>query len=121
MKVTRYTKIYPAVWRHVCPLCGKILSSASDPEYLPEFSICDCDKNGNSQPVYELYDQDGSTMIRRNKPPRFIGRVVFNQYTDIEVIEVLDNASPLELAKAMRKAGEFLIKRSQNDSTATKR
>ena len=53
------------------------------------------------------------TMIRRNKPPRFVGRVTFGQDSDIELVEVFDEAGPMEMAAAMRKAGEFLIKSSR--------
>lgn len=113
MKITKPIKIGPAMWVHRCPLCGSVLTSAPEPDLLPTSSVCSCDKNGNKQDVYELFEQDRNTMIRRNTPPRFIGRVVFNKDTDIEVTDVLDNASPLELAKAMRKAGEFLTKKSR--------
>lgn len=102
------------MWVHQCPLCGTILASASEQDYLPSFSICRCDRNGNKKDVYELYEEEGVSMIRRNKPPRFIGKVVFSQETDIEVTEVLDYTSAEELAKAMRKAGEFLLKKSNH-------
>lgn len=114
MKVTKPIKLNSGMWVHKCPLCGSILASASEQEYMPEFSICECDRNGNKKDVYELYEEDGVTMIRRNKPPRFVGKVVFSQETDIEVTEVLDYAGAEELARAMRKAGEYLIKKSKN-------
>lgn len=106
------------MWVHQCPLCGTILASASEQDYLPSFSMCRCDRNGNKKDVYELYEEEGVTMIRRNKQPRFIGKVVFCEETDIEVTEVLDNTSAEELAKAMRKAGEFLLKKSMNSGKA---
>ena len=83
--------------------------------YLPDYSICDCDRDGNKQPVYDLFIGDrGKQMIRRNKPPRFIAEVTFGQLSDIENIEWLDQCTePLELASAIRKAGEFL-KRNSN-------
>lgn len=114
MKVTKSIQAKNGMWVHMCPLCGNILASASEEEYMPAYSICDCDRNGNKKEVYELYEEDGVKMIRRNKPPRFIGKVVFRQETDIEVTEVLDYTSAEELAKAMRKAGEFLLKKSKN-------
>lgn len=114
MKVTKSIQAKNGMWVHMCPICGTIRKSASEEEYMPEFSICDCDRNSNKKEVYELYEEDGVTMIRRNKQPRFIGKVVFSQETDIEVTEVLDYTSAEELAKAMRKAGEFLLKKSNH-------
>lgn len=113
MKITKGVKIAPAVWVHRCPLCGTEYAHSPSEDMLPAYSICDCDRNGNKSEVYELYEENGCTMIRRNKKPRFVGRVVFNGDTDIEVTEVLDDAGAGELAKAMRKAGEFLIKKSK--------
>lgn len=114
MKVTKSIQAKNGMWVHMCPLCGNILASASEEEYMPEFSICDCDRNGNKKEVYELYEEDGVTMIRRNKHPRFIGKVTFSQETDIEVTEILDSTDAAELARAMRKAGEFLLKKSNH-------
>lgn len=115
MYVKKITTIGPAMYALQCPLCGTILASASEIDWLPEFSTCNCDQNGNKQPVYELFIGDeGRQMIRRNKSPRFIAEVTFGQLSDIENIEWIDNcADPLELARAMRKAVEFL-KRNNN-------
>ena len=82
---------------------------------MPEFSICDCDRVTEKEPSYELYTEDGYTMIRRNKPPRFTGRVTFGLKSDIEDIQWMDTASALDMAKALRKAGEFLVKSSRHD------
>lgn len=115
MKITNVTRLKSGVYAHVCPVCGKIHASVSEIDIMPEFSICDCDRNGNKQPVYELFERDGKQMIRRNKPPRFVGEVTFGEFSDIENIEYLDSpANPVELARAMRKASEFLIKSSRN-------
>lgn len=114
MRITKVTKLQAGIYAHVCPLCGKIHASSFEPDYMPEFSICDCDRNGNKQPVYDLFERDGKKMIRRNKPPRFIGEITFGQLSDIENIEYLDDfIDPMELARAIRKAGEFLIKSSK--------
>lgn len=112
MKVNKITKINRGLYVHICPLCGTTLVSAGDEELMPEFSICDCDKNSNKKPVYELYEEDGSTMIRRNTYPRFSGKVTMGQFSDIEDIQWVDyTTDSIALAKAMRKAGEFLTKR----------
>lgn len=111
MKVTHKQKVGPAMWVIQCPLCARELASASEEMYLPDFMLCNCDKNGNKQPVYELFERDGKTMIRRNKAPRFIGEITFGPVSDIENIEMIDGpVDPIELTKALRKAGEFLIK-----------
>lgn len=62
--------------------------------------------------TYELYAEAGRVMIRRNKPPRFTGVVTMGIQSDIEQIEWQDPATPIEAASAMRKAGEFLKKKS---------
>lgn len=110
MHVTKVTKIQAGIYAHVCPVCGEILSSASEPGFLPDFSICDCDLNGNKQPAHEIFELNGKTMIRRNKPPRFVGEVTFGGLSDIENIEWIDECSVSEMASVMRKAGEFLLK-----------
>ena len=110
MKITKITKLSSGLYAHVCPLCGTIHASAPEPDLMPEFSICDCDRAVDKAPAYELFTEDGYTMIRRNKPPRFTGRVTFGIDSDIENIRWADPASALEMAKALRKAGEFLIK-----------
>lgn len=113
MKITKVTEIGQGLYAHICPLCGTIHASAPEPDLMPEFSICDCDRKADKAPAYELYTEDGYTMIRRNKPPRFTGRVTFGLDSDIEDIRFVDPASVSEIAKALRKAGEFLIKSSR--------
>lgn len=113
MKITKITRLNRGLYAHVCSLCGNILASSSEPDMMPEFSICDCDKNEAKEPAYELFDKDGYVMIRRNKPPRFVGKVTMGELSDIEDVEWLDNASLMEAARALRKAGEFLIKNTK--------
>lgn len=112
MKITKITQLHRGLYAHVCPRCGNILASASEEELMPEFSICDCDRVEERKPVYELYQEDGKTMIRRNTYPRFVGQVTMGVESDIEHIEVLDEIkNVMDLPKALRKAGEFLLKR----------
>lgn len=114
MKIKKITKIDRGLYGHVCPLCGSILASFSDPDFMPEYSICSCDRKTGEPPVYELFDDQGYVMIRRNKFPRFVGRVVMGQASDIDVVRWLDACTdPLVIASAMRKAGEFLKKSSK--------
>lgn len=120
MKVTRITKLQPGIYAYVCPLCGEILASASEPGFMPDFSICDCDRNVNKQPAYELFEQDGKTMIRRNKPPRFVGEVTMGELSDIENVRWFDSATLSEVTSAMRKAGEFLLKISRRNKEVRK-
>ena len=100
---------------HVCPLCGRTLTSAPDTEMLPEFAICDCDRNDAKEQAYELYREGGHVMIRRTRPPRFTGRVTMGEMSDIEDIRWQDDAPLMQRAAALRKAGEFLINASHHD------
>lgn len=113
MKITKVTRLQPGIYAHVCPLCGEVHASASDTEFMPEFSICECDRNGNKKPAYELFEMDGKQMIRRNKPPRFVGEVTMGRLSDIENVEWMDICTDSEAASAMSKAAQFLIKRSK--------
>ena len=127
MKIKKITKIDRGLYGHVCPLCGSILASSSDPDFMPEYSICPCDpdfmpeysicpcdRKTGAPPAFELFEDQGYVMISRNKFPRFVGRVVMGAYSDIQVIQWLDSCTdPLVIASTMRKAGEFLKKSSK--------
>lgn len=114
MKIKKITKIDRGLYGHVCPLCGSILASSFDPDFMPEYSICSCDRKNGTPPAFELFEDQGYVMIRRNKFPRFVGRVVMGTDSDIQVIQWLDACTdPLVIASAMRKAGEFLKKSSK--------
>ena len=117
MKITKISYIGNRLYAHICPLCGAILASVTEKEMMPEFSICECDRNGNKLPVYEIFEGEGGPMIRRNKWPRFVGHITFGQMSDIEIVDIIDrDADVMEMAKAMKKAGEFLIKSNFNKS-----
>lgn len=74
--------------------------------------ICTCDANGNKKPAYGLFTRNGECWIRRNKFPRFIGRVTMGLISDVENVEILDeDVNADKLVSAMRKAGEFLKRR----------
>ena len=107
--------IHRGLYAHICPLCGNILASSSEPDMMPEYSICNCDKNAAKESAYELFGKDGYVMIRRNKYPRFIGKVTMGTSSDIEEIEWIDSCTAMEAARALRKAGEFLKKSSRHD------
>lgn len=96
-----------------CPLCDSILASGCDMDVMPAFAICECDRNADKQPVYEVFEKEGKTMIRRNKYPRFEGEVTMGQTSDIEHVEWEDNPDVMDAASAMRKAAEFLSKRHE--------
>ena len=103
MKITKIMRLNRGLYAHVCPLCCNILASSSEPDMMPEFSICDCDKNDAKEPAYELFDKDGHVMIRRNKPPRFVGKVTMGERSDIEEIVWIDECTVSGAASAMRK------------------
>lgn len=97
----------------ICPLCGEVLAYSTEEEMMPEFGICDCDRNGNSVPTFEIYKIDEEVFIRRNKPLRFVGKVTMGE-SDIEDVQWIDKpTSALEIAKTLRKASEFLHKRRE--------
>lgn len=113
MMKTEEKKKLGAFWVIQCPLCGKILHSASEKELLPESGICACDQKENKLSVYDIYKENGRFMIRRNKYPRFSGEITFNAdgASDIENVVFTDeNCQLKEMASAMRKAGEYLLK-----------
>lgn len=116
MYIKKITKLGAALYGLRCPLCGDILASSSEADMLPEFAVCDCDRNGNKQQTYELFVGDGGRqMIRRNKFPRFVAEVTFGQLSDLENVVWLDECTdPMALARAMRKAAEFLIKKQHD-------
>jgi hypothetical protein len=59
---------------------------------------------------FNIYQEGGLQIIERVVYPRFKGVITFGPLSDIEDIELLDNCSnPLELAKAMREAGDYII------------
>jgi len=99
------------MWVLRCPLCDNIAASASEEEMLPEFTTCEfCER----EPVYEVIPEDGKLLIRRNKFPRFIGEITFGSVSDIENVSMIDTCVDVKLlGNAMRKAGEYLIKRNR--------
>jgi hypothetical protein len=61
---------------------------------------------------FRIYQDGDRQIIEKLTYPRFRGVVTFNSpLSDIEQIELLDKTNnPTEIAKAMREAGDFLIK-----------
>ena len=60
---------------------------------------------------YTIYTtEDGKQMIRRNEYPQFVGEITFGENSDIENVKVLDDdAGVMDMARAMREAGDFLL------------
>lgn len=102
MKVTRITRLDGYLFAHVCPICGNILASSSEIDMMPEFSICDCDKDN---PPYDIFVKNGVRIVRSNIRPRFIGVV---RSDGIESVEWTDQCGALEAAKAIRKALDYI-------------
>lgn len=114
MKIRKHSALYiNGQWVLRCPLCHDIKAEAQDCGQLPEFAFCNCDRNGNKLPVYENFTEDGKSMIRRNTYPKFTGRITMGEYSDIEEIVWIDTPDVMEAARAMRKAGEFILKKSK--------
>ena len=110
MKITKITIIHRGLYALICPLCGAIHASASDPDLMPEVSICSCNRNPNKLPAYELYPENGYVMIRRNKFPRFTAIVIMGEYPSIENIQWLDECTEKDAEKSLKKAEIFLKK-----------
>ena len=96
----------------ICPKCDNILASASKDcvEALPDYSYCYC------KDKFKVYQENGKTMIEHFVYPRFKAEITFKSEgaSDFEEIEMIDNCkNKMELAGAMRAAGEFLIKGHQ--------
>jgi hypothetical protein len=58
-----------------------------------------------------IYQEVDRQIIERLYYPRFKGVITFNSpLSDIEEIELLDETNnPIEIARAMREAGDFII------------
>lgn len=116
MKIVRITEIEPRVYAFVCPLCGRTYHETPRwmLEVMPEFAICNCDRREEEHPTFRIFDKDGKKYIERLKYPRFVGEITFGTTSDIEKVELIDVCTDAaELARAMRQAGEFMVKRSR--------
>ena len=92
MKVTEIKKIAPNMFGHVCPKCGAILSSGTDPELLPEFMICPCDKNERNNRFIELTLPEFAFVEGswHEKPNILEGRNVILHTKTLSVMEIFD-------------------------------
>ena len=116
MKIVEITEIEPRVYAFVCPLCGRTYHETpmGMMEVMPEFAICNCDRREEESPTFRIFDKDGKKCIERLKYPRFVGEVTFGSISDIEKVNWLEGCTDAtELARAMRLAGEFMVKRSR--------
>ena len=69
---------------------------------------------------FKIYQENQKWFIERLVFPRFKGEITFGEESDIENIEMLDECTDVAvLAKAMRAAGEFIIKGHQIDDTGS--
>lgn len=83
IKVHRIKEIagFHGVYGHVCPICGSILSSSSEPDMLPEFSECTCSYPINKKTsaptqqedytISRCFGKQNCFAVSRNKHPRF--------------------------------------------------
>ena len=99
----------------ICPLdeSAKIEVRASLFERIKTFA----EKAGAIiMPTFEIYEANGQQYIRRNKYPRFSARLSFSggasDFEDVTMLDVCEDVA--DLSKAMRKAGEYLVKVSKN-------
>lgn len=59
---------------------------------------------------FKIYKVGSKQIIERLSYPRFKGVITFGLLSDIEEIELLDQTTdPMEIAKAMREAGDFIL------------
>lgn len=113
IKIIRPVKVGPRLWAHKCPLCGQIYASADEPDLLPEFSLCDCD-GGRGAPFRFVRLPDGAERIGCTEFPRFVARIARDSAGRFAGVDILPGAddlrglSALEVARAMRIAGEYI-------------
>ena len=63
---------------------------------------------------FKRYSQGSDKYIESLSFPRFKGKITFGPLSDIEDIDLIDkNASVGDMARAMREAGEFIVKQSK--------
>ena len=63
---------------------------------------------------FKIYSQGSDKYIESLSFPRFKGKITFGPLSDIEDIDLIDkNASVGDMARAMREAGEFIVKQSK--------
>ena len=64
--------------------------------------------------VFIIFQNNGKSFIERKKYPRFTAEITFGNLSDLENIKWIDEIiDPMKMAKAMRKAGEFLKKQTK--------
>ena len=109
MKVTQIRMISRGIYAHICPYCGKILSSACSPDMLPKYSKCDClkpgrfrlEKSKDTLGVWVLTDTE-NLIVARFKDGDFNGSLK---------ISFIDDNAPVDasqIAKAMREMGTWI-------------
>lgn len=110
IKVTKVTELVNGSFAHVCPVCGKILSNASERDMMPEFSYCEHEE---TQPEYELihdtcFGGGEFTMLRHNTYPRFSADVTESGLLVEADDSWTDRCDAATAAKAMREAQDWL-------------
>lgn len=68
---------------------------------------------------FKIYKSGADQIIERLSYPKFKGRITFSPLSDIEDIELLEEIDSLfDLPKALREAGEFILKNNiQNEQS----
>lgn len=63
---------------------------------------------------FEFFEKNGAMWIRRKIFPRFIGEVMLSETDDkrseIENVQMIDQADEYQMAVAMRKAGDYIYR-----------
>lgn len=107
MKITTITELSGRMYAHVCPICGKIIASATEKDMMPEYSICSCEQ---AKWKYISFNQYGSgeevTMVLHQTTPEFGFIVTANG----ELIDTSDNHwdSEEQCEEWMRKANMYI-------------
>lgn len=68
--------------------------------------------NEDISTAFEFFEKDGGMWIRRKIFPRFIAEVILSEDKDkrseLENVQMIDQADELQMAVAMRKAGDYI-------------